>query len=108
MARYGSGSTEEPGQYPTQAWSDFGLPEQNFGSGAAGGSPTDRTEDQGGANQPGQYPAQETFTGVSLGGSGAPGSQGVPAGAERVGGADTIVYDRPTFYKGEFDAGSHD
>jgi hypothetical protein len=104
MARYGSSSTEEPGQYPTQAWSDFGLPEQNFGSGAPGGSPTSSQVDQGDTNEPGQYPARETFTGVALDGTGAPGSQGIPYGGETGGGPDTVTASRTTFYKSEFDA----
>jgi hypothetical protein len=97
MASYGSNSTEEPGQYPTTEWSDFGLPEQNFGSGAPGGSPTSSEVDQGDTNEPGQYPARETFTGVALGGTGAPGTQGI--GRDLVGGPDTISATKPTFYK---------
>jgi hypothetical protein len=103
MTRYGSDSTEEPGQYPTQAWSDFGLPEQNFGSGAPGGSPQSGEQDLGSSNEPGQYPSRETFTGVALGGTGAPGSQGIPRGGESSGGADTIVASKTTFYKSEFE-----
>ena len=97
MARYGSDSTEEPGQYPTQAWSDFGLPEQSFGSGAPGGSPMSAETDQGDTNEPGQYPSRETFTGVALGGTGAPGTQGI--GRDLSGGPDTVTVSKPTFYK---------
>jgi hypothetical protein len=99
MARYDSNSTEADGQYPTTAWSEMGLPEQNFGSGAAGGSPTSSETDQGGTNEPGQYPARETFTGVTLGGTGAPGTSSV--GRSGQGGPDTVTYSRPTFYKSE-------
>jgi hypothetical protein len=97
MASYGSNNTEEPGQYPTTAWSDFGLPEQNFGSGAPGSSPTSSVTDMGDTNEPGQYPDRETFTGVTLGGTGAPGTQGI--GRDLTGGPDTIRATKPTFYK---------
>lgn len=98
MARYDSTDTEELGQYPTQAFHLFGLPEQNFGSGSPGGSPQSSLTDQGTTNEPGQYPAKETFTGVPLDGTGAPGSAGVPY--DGAGGPDSVVYSRPTFYKG--------
>ena len=97
MANYGSNSTEEPGQYPAPAFAQFGLPAQTFGSGAAGTSPTSSETDMGDTNEPGQYPARETFTGVALGGTGAPGTQGI--GRELVGGPDTIAVSKPTFYK---------
>lgn len=97
MARYNSNNTEEPGQYPTTAWSGFGLPEQNFGSGAPGGSPTSSEVDTGDTNEPGQYPSRETFTGVALGGTGAPGTQG--ATNRLTGGPDTVSISKPTFYK---------
>jgi hypothetical protein len=108
MATYGSNSTEEPGQYPTTEWSDFGLPEQNFGSGAPGGSPTSSEIDVGATNEPGQYPSRESFTGVALGGTGAPGTQGVPneagTGEPAIGGAaDTIVFSKTTFYKSMYE-----
>jgi hypothetical protein len=85
----------------TTEWSDFGLPEQSFGSGAAGGSPTSSDVDQGDTNEPGQYPSRETFTGVSLNGTGAPGTQGI--GRDLAGGPDTIVVSKPTFYKGIYE-----
>lgn len=97
MARYDSSSPNEPGQYPTMAWSDFGLPEQSFGSGAPGGSPTSSEVDMGDTNEPGQYPAREPFTGVPLNGTGAPGTQGVRP--RMAGGPDTITATKPTFYK---------
>lgn len=105
MARYGSNYSEQPGQYPTTAWTDFGLPEQNFGSGAPGASAPSHVTDVGNTNEPGQYPAVDAFTGVtySLGGaagSGAPGTTGIPRDAGR-GGSDQVTYDKPTFYKGE-------
>jgi hypothetical protein len=108
MARYDSSSVNEPGQYPTTAWSNFGLPEQNFGSGAPGSSPTSSLDDVGDTNEPGQYPERETFTGVALGGTGAPGSQGVPVPSWSPGsGGDSVVYSQPTFYKGQRDAGTY-
>lgn len=106
MARYDSASTEEPGQYPTTAFHLFGLPEQTFGSGAAGSSAPSSEEDQGGTNQPGQYPSREDFTGVSLDGSGAPGTQGISGGD--TGGGDSVTYDLPTFYKGQRTPGDFD
>lgn len=102
MARYDSSSTEEPGQYPAPAFAGFGLPSQNMGTGAPGGSPPSHETDPGGTNEPGQYPSTEDFTGVALGGTGAPGTQGITAGT---GGGDSVVYSEPTFYKGQQDAG---
>lgn len=106
MANYNSKDTEEPGQYPTTAWHLFGLPEQTFGSGAAGSNQPSGELDKGHTNQPGQYPSREDFTGVALDGSGAPGTQGVSAG--NPGGSDSVTYDFPTFYKGQRDPGPHD
>ena len=102
MANYGSNSTEEPGQYPAPAFAQFGLPAQNFGSGAPGGMPTSSEVDMGDTNEPGQYPDRDTFTGVtySLGGpsgSGAPGTTGI--GRDLAGGPDTIRATKATFYK---------
>jgi hypothetical protein len=74
-----------------------------MGTGAAGSAPPSSEEDPGGTNQPGQYPATEDFTGVALGGTGAPGTAGVPA--DQPGGSDSVVYSEPTFYKGQQDVG---
>ncbi len=107
MATYGGGKiTEEPGQYPTTAWGLMGLPEQSFGSGAPGTAPPSGDIDPGGTNQPGQYPGREDFTGVGLDGSGAPGTQGTSGG--NTGGPDSVTWDMPTFYKGEFTPGTFD
>lgn len=106
MATHGSNFSEQPGQYPTTAWDLMGLPNQNFGSGAAGTTPQDSTLDAGGSNQPAQYPGRETFTGMALDGSGAPGTQGVAMSpVTGPGGPDTVTFDEPTFFKGEFDQG---
>jgi hypothetical protein len=102
MASYPGNHSELPGQYPTTAFHLFELPEQNFGSGAAGGSPQSSKQDQGNTNEPGQYPAKETFTGVALDGSGAPGTAGVPYGGGSSG-PDSVTYSKPTFYKGQRD-----
>lgn len=102
MASYPGNHSEEPGQYPTTAFHLFHLPEQDFGSGAPGGSPQSSKVDQGTTNEPGQYPAKETFTGVALDGSGAPGTSGIPySPAGGSGGGDTVAYSKPTFYKGQ-------
>jgi hypothetical protein len=53
--------------------------------------------DVGDTNEPGQYPDRETFTGVALGGTGAPGTQGI--NSDLTGGPDTIRVTKPTFYK---------
>jgi hypothetical protein len=108
MARYESNHSEEPGQYPTTAWGQYGLPEQNFGSGAPGAPAPSNAVDAGNTNEPGQYPSRDGFTGVtySLGGaagSGAPGTAGIPTTTG--GGPDSVTYDKPTFYKGERDTG---
>jgi hypothetical protein len=107
MATHGSNHSEEPGQYPTTAWNQFGLPEQNFGSGAPGSAAPSSTVDQGTTNEPGQYPDRDDFTGVtySLGGAagtGAPGSAGVGADSQGgPGGPDRVTYSKVTFYKGQ-------
>jgi hypothetical protein len=102
MASYDSKSTEEPGQYPAPAFARFGLPAQTFGSGAPGGSPTSSEVDAGDTNEPGQYPNRETFTGVALNGTGAPGGPSV--GPNDVsGGPDTVTFTKPTFYKGIYE-----
>jgi hypothetical protein len=112
MARYNSGTTEEPGQYPTTTWSEYGLPEQNFGTGAAGTTRPSSVQDEGDTNEPGQYPDRDSFTGepYSLGGtsgSGAPGTAGAPY--DGVGaGRDTVEYSKPTFYKGQRDPGGNE
>jgi hypothetical protein len=110
MARYSSSSTEEPGQYPAPAFARFGLPAQTFGSGAPGGSPTSSEVDGGDTNEPGQYPSRETFTGVALDGTGAPGTTGIPnevvSGEPPIGGAaDSIQFSKPTFYKSMYEDG---
>ena len=106
MARYDSKTTEEPGQYPTTTWGLMGLPEQTFGSGAPGTAAPSTEIDPGGTNQPGQYPNREDFTGVAMDGSGAPGTQGISGG--NTGGPDSVTWDEPTFYKGEYTAGNFD
>lgn len=99
MAKYDSTSTEEPGQYPTTAWGRMGLPEQNFGSGAPGTNQPFDDIDEGGTNEPGQYPDRDPFTGVSYAGFQPDGSPGVGYGEAFAGGGDTVVWDEPTFYK---------
>jgi hypothetical protein len=111
MARYDSDKVNQPGQYPTTAWTEMELPEQNFGSGAAGTVHPSGVQDEGDTNQPGQYPDRDDFTGVpySLGGvsgSGAPGTAGIAYDGQ--GGPDTVVYDKPEFYKGQHDDGAFD
>jgi hypothetical protein len=111
MATYDSEHVNQPGQYPTTAWTEFELPEQNFGSGAAGTVRPSSVEDEGNTNQAGQYPDRDDFTGVpySLGGpsgSGAPGSAGIAYDGQ--GGPDTVTYDKPEFYKGQHDDGAFD
>lgn len=112
MTNFNSKTTEVPGQYPTETWHEYGLPEQNFGSGAAGTAQPSTVQDQGKTNEPGQYPDRDDFTGVvySLGGaagSGAPGSTGAPY--DNIGqGPDTVTYDKPTTYKSQYDDGNYD
>lgn len=110
MARYDSNSTEEPGQYPAPAFTQFGLPAQNFGSGAAGSAPPSTVIDAGSTNEPGQYPDRESFTGMRLDDSGAPGTAGIPneavSGEPNIGGPeDSVTYSNPTFYKSMYDEG---
>ena len=102
MASYGSSSTEEPGQYPATAWTGYGLPVQSESTGAPGSSGGDSNVDAGGTNEPGQYPSRETFTGVALGGTGAPGTSGV---GRTGGGGDSVTYSGTDFYKARDDTG---
>jgi hypothetical protein len=111
MARYDSDHVNQPGQYPTTAWGEMDLPEQSFGSGAAGSRPPSDALDAGSTNEPGQYPARDDFTGVpySLGGasgSGAPGTAGIAR--DGTGGSDSVAYQLPTFYKGQRDEAHYD
>jgi hypothetical protein len=103
MARFSSGSSEEPGQYPATAWTGFGLPVQDQGTGAAGAPAYSSEVDGGSTNESGQYPAREGFSGVPLGGTGAPGTEGVPGNQENGSGSDSIVWSKPQFYKSEFE-----
>ena len=102
--RYDSATTIQPGQYPAPAWTQYGLPVQNEGSGAPGTGQLSSAEDtpQPGTNLPGQYPDRDDFTAVpfsigGMSGSGAPGSAGVgaPGGtssAAQTGGGDTVQF----------------
>jgi hypothetical protein len=102
MARFDSSTTTEPGQYPAPAWTKYGLPVQNEGSGAPGTGQVSQAEDspEPGTNLPGQYPDRDDFTGVafSLGGasgSGAPGTAGVGApdgGSGAASGGDSVQF----------------
>lgn len=106
MARYDSSDANIPGQYPAPAWTGYGLPVQDETSGAAGSSPAGgHVVDQGDTVQPGQYPAREDFTGVPLGGSGAPGSAGIGYGPQGAGagGPDSVTYTKDTTWKSEHD-----
>lgn len=91
----GDDATNQPGQYPNSLFG-VGLPQGTGAAGTEGASPGNRLTDPTG--EPGQYPATEPFSGVALGGTGAPGSQGAVEGAE---GDTTITYSPPGFYKGE-------
>lgn len=106
MARYDSHTTEEPGQYPTTAWHRMGLPEQNFGSGAPGTGQPFGDVDEGGSNQPGQYPDRDPFTGVSYSGFQPEGSAGLGYPEPYAGGGDQVTFDDPTFYKSLADSGA--
>src|SRR5216110_1541571 len=110
MATYGSNYSEQPGQYPADSWTQMGLPAQNFGSGAPGSAGTDSSDDAGGTVEPGQHPSRETFTGVPLGGSGAPGTAGIPrqAAPGPDTGPDSVTWDKTTLYKSEREDGPWD
>src|SRR5215469_16106668 len=86
-AQSANDSTVVPGQNPASL---FGI-EISYDSGAPGSATAYGSgENMGTVNQPGQYPAKETISGVALDGSGAPGDadgpelHGGPAG-RRVG-----------------------
>src|SRR5690242_8837304 len=69
------------------------------GSAGAGGTPQDPT------NMPNQYPGTEPISGVTLDGSGAPGSQGIDATANDSGGIQVQVTD-PNYVAGKPGGGS--
>lgn len=103
MARYDSADANIPGQYPAPAWTGFGLPVQDETSGAGGSPPAGGSVvDQGSTLEPGQYPPREDFTGVPLGGSGAPGSNGVGITPAQEG-ADSVQWSLDTTQKSEHD-----
>lgn len=95
-----AGGTSDPSQVSGQDPDSFlGIP-ISYESGA-GGSPAPGGESQGTAdpsNMPNQYPGKEPISGVALGGSGAPGSQGIIAQADGDGGpgAQTIQVTDPS------------
>jgi hypothetical protein len=108
MARYDSSDANIPGQYPAPSFTGFGLPVQDETSGAGGSPPAGGSVvDMGDTLEPGQYPPREDFTGVPLGGSGAPGSPGVgyhPNGdGQYAGGGDAVTYSKDTTWKSEHD-----
>lgn len=104
MAEYGTHAVE-PGQYPATAWAKFGLPVQDEASGAPGGpsysDKVDTTDGGSHTNEPGQYPDRMPFAGTTLGGTGAPGSQGIVGGAATQG-PDVVHFEKDTPYKSEF------
>ena len=103
MANYNSSDANLIGQYPAPAFAGFGLPVQDETSGASGSAPAGgQTEDVGGTLEPGQYPDREDFTGVPLGGSGAPGSEGVGRPQPQRG-PDSVTWSLDTTQKSEHD-----
>lgn len=108
MARFDSSDVNIPGQYPAPAFAGYGLPVQDETTGAGGSSPAGgHVVDLGDTVEPGQYPAREDFTGVPLGGTGAPGSGGIgysPQGdGNYAGGGDQVQYSKDTTWKSEHD-----
>lgn len=93
-AGLGGDPAGQPNQYPSSLFG-VALP---AGTGAPGSTGADRGPSDP-TNEPGQYPATEPISGVSLGGTGAPGSAGTVEQGES--GGTTITYSLPGFYKGE-------
>ncbi len=83
----------------------FGIP-VSYQSGAAG-TPAPGGEGQGAhdVNQPNQYPGTEPISGVSLGGSGAPGTAGINPDQAPSGGRPVMV-SNPNNYQGTAGGGS--
>lgn len=88
----GRDGVNQPGQYPDSIFG-IGLP---HGTGAAGSPTADPRVDS--VNMGGQYPSRMPISGVDLGGTGAPGSQGA---TDTVTGAQTVTYTVTDFYKAE-------
>jgi|HubBroStandDraft_2_1064218.scaffolds.fasta_scaffold11961_7 hypothetical protein len=88
-----AGGTRDPSQVSGQDPDSFlGIP-ISYESGA-GGSPAPGGESPGSTDpvsQPNQYPDKEPISGVTLTGSGAPGTQGITADAQGDPGADAVT-----------------
>lgn len=84
----------------------FGV-QISYDSGASG-VPAPGGEGQGAhdVNQPNQYPSREPLSGVSLDGSGAPGSQGVPDANTTPPGATAVTVTDPNYTAGRPGGGS--
>jgi hypothetical protein len=91
-AGLGGDATGQPGQYPSSLFG-VGLPQ---GTGAAGSNGASGAKDP--TNAVGQYPSTEPISGVTLGGTGAPGS---PGATEPMEGGTSVTYQTPDFYKGD-------
>jgi hypothetical protein len=95
----GTDPTLVSGQDPS---SEFGI-DLSYSTGAggspAGGAPADPT------TEPNQYPPTEPLSGVPLGGTGAPGTSGAPAGQIEEPGASVMVTD-PNYTSGKPGGGS--
>lgn len=99
----GPDPTEVSGQDPSSL---FGIP-ISYDSGAAG-TPAPGGEGLGthDVSMPNQYPAKDPISGVSLGGSGAPGTQGVPDSDVTPPGAQTFMVTDPNYTAGKPGGGS--
>lgn len=99
----GQDPTEVSGQDPSSL---FGIP-VSYDSGAAG-TPAPGGEGLGthDVSMPNQYPSRDPISGVTLGGSGAPGSQGVPDSDVTPAGATGITVTDPNYTAGRPGGGS--
>ena len=84
----------------------FGVP-ISYDSGAVG-TPAPGGEGLGthDVSQPNQYPAKEAISGVALGGSGAPGTQGIPDADVTPPGSQTFMVTDPNYTAGKPGGGS--
>jgi hypothetical protein len=92
VAAYDSESTIQPGQWPaTDAFTLMGLPAQDESTGAGGSTAPESGLDDGHTEQPGQYPASMPIVGTPLGGTGAPGTAGIPPQSQH-NGPDSVTF----------------
>jgi hypothetical protein len=93
MASYNSDNVNQKGQSADDVtFMRPGLLAQDVGSGAPGSTGPGGGMDTGDTLMEGQYPSSMPFVGTALGGTGAPGTQGVSNGRPTLTGTDSVTF----------------